>query len=493
MNISIWHILECLKDLAPEHRIDSGPLRISQLHLVSPGDPSPRSDRLAYLDIHPGFLEMARDPRASFRVTVSNGSDSVTVGDVRDPGALTNRLIALFTDMNDWENRLRHAAGRGDAQEIIDIATEQLRNPILLFDMEGNVLGMSASFLGDQRNPVWNQCRDSRKVPLDYSAIGASPADGQIVFWTREPQLLRLPDGSRAVGNYIFSDGRPIAGFSLREADRVVQPGDMLLVQVVQEILAGVLQRRDDVSPHRSLVSSLRDMLAGLSFQDDLLDMLRLPFPPPWQLLIVDSAGQKGAYTLYKQFLVPRLTNLFKACLPLEFEERVVALCSEADTDALTRLLCGNSSAGSFTVCVSLPFSDLHVLRARYAQTSFAFELAQGQAGTFLAERCMPRYLMSLNAVRSEQFEHPLLRQLRDYDARKKSELYETLYQYLLHDRSLQHGAQAMHVHKNTFTYRLDRIREMGGVDLDSPMDRLYLMMSYIADRPKHPLAPEEP
>ena len=84
MNISIWHILECLKDLAPEHRIDSGPLRISQLHLVSPGDPSPRSDRLAYLEIHPGFLEMARDPRASFRVTVSNGSDSVTVGDVRD-------------------------------------------------------------------------------------------------------------------------------------------------------------------------------------------------------------------------------------------------------------------------------------------------------------------------------------------------------------------------------------------------------------------------
>lgn len=105
----------------------------------------------------------------------------------------------------------------------------------------------------------------------------------------------------------------------------------------------------------------------------------------------------------------------------------------------------------------------------------------------------MPQYLMSLSAVRSEQFEHPLLKRLRECDARKNSDLYETLFQYLIHDRSLQHGARAMHVHKNTFAYRLDRIREMGGADLESPMDRLYLMMSYIADRPRDPLAPEEP
>ena len=165
--------------------------------------------------------------------------------------------------------------------------------------------------------------------------------------------------------------------------------------------------------------------------------------------------------------------------MTLEFDGHIVVLVSEDDVTPLLRLIEGDSAQPPFNVCVSLPFDDLRILKTRYDQAAFALSLNPSQAGVFRGEDTALQCLFASDFVRAQQLAHPLLQRLRAHDAQKNGELYETLRQYLIHERSLQHGANAMHVHKNTFSYRLERIRELSGVDLDDPMTRLYLLASY--------------
>jgi sugar diacid utilization regulator len=58
---------------------------------------------------------------------------------------------------------------------------------------------------------------------------------------------------------------------------------------------------------------------------------------------------------------------------------------------------------------------------------------------------------------------------LLDYDARRKAELVRTLTQYLEHGGNYDATAAELSVHKSTLKYRLQRIRELTGLELNDP------------------------
>ncbi len=58
---------------------------------------------------------------------------------------------------------------------------------------------------------------------------------------------------------------------------------------------------------------------------------------------------------------------------------------------------------------------------------------------------------------------------LLDYDARKHAELVHTLTQYLEHGGNYDSTAARLSVHKSTLKYRLQRIRELTGLELNDP------------------------
>ena len=97
----------------------------------------------------------------------------------------------------------------------------------------------------------------------------------------------------------------------------------------------------------------------------------------------------------------------------------------------------------------------------------------------------MLRYLLTMiqDHVRDEALIHPAFDRLKRYDAEKREELYETLYQYLLNERSIVQSAQALGIHKNSLLYRLQRMESIIDVDLEAPEKRTYLLLSYFMDK----------
>ncbi len=74
-----------------------------------------------------------------------------------------------------------------------------------------------------------------------------------------------------------------------------------------------------------------------------------------------------------------------------------------------------------------------------------------------------------------EDFYNSTLKPLSDYDEKKSTELVKTLETYFEHNGNLTRMSEQLYTHYNTVLYRINRIKEITGMNLDNPNDRLNL------------------
>ena len=77
-----------------------------------------------------------------------------------------------------------------------------------------------------------------------------------------------------------------------------------------------------------------------------------------------------------------------------------------------------------------------------------------------------------------EGFVRKWLGALADYDERKHTQLLRTLTQYLQHGGGYEATSRALSVHRSTLKYRLQRIRELTGLDLGDPETHFNLQLA---------------
>ena len=76
---------------------------------------------------------------------------------------------------------------------------------------------------------------------------------------------------------------------------------------------------------------------------------------------------------------------------------------------------------------------------------------------------------------------------LIEYDNTHHSSLIQTLAAYFVHHGNLSQTAEALYIHRNTLQYRMDRIAEISGFDLDNPETRLSVQLALKAYRLLYP------
>lgn len=72
---------------------------------------------------------------------------------------------------------------------------------------------------------------------------------------------------------------------------------------------------------------------------------------------------------------------------------------------------------------------------------------------------------------------------LIEYDRAQGTDLLDTLTAYFAHKGNISQTAEALFIHRNTLLYRMERIREISGLDLDNPETRLSLELALRAHR----------
>jgi len=85
-----------------------------------------------------------------------------------------------------------------------------------------------------------------------------------------------------------------------------------------------------------------------------------------------------------------------------------------------------------------------------------------------------------------KQMHDQMLQPLIDYDQKHHSDLERTLYYYLLYDGHQQVMARELYMHRNTINYRLLKIKELLGCDLESFEEKMPYMLAFYIKKMIH-------
>lgn len=472
MKISMWMIAEKLEKYQPKCAIVDGGAYMTGVRFIS-------SEADAGFDRQYLYLSLDNDIESAI---LCNGPDMMILQG-RDTNEIMNDLLGVFDFYNSWEKNLWEASARKSFQQIIDLGGEVLENPMMVADPESNVLAMSSAFLDDDINDYWVESRLTRRLPAAVLASPLYTADGKSAFWSDQPQIFIMPDGTKTIGTFLRANGELIAGMALWEYRRPISPSDVELIRVLYEVLISTIDAQKRAAPVRSSAAILTDLLEGVILDENLVSKLELNCKSPWRLTVITNPYRSE--TQYKRNLQRRFQDAEQENVSLILGNNVISLVSDGDSEMLLNCVLGKREKQYYQAVLSVPFEDLMFIRTRYQQALFALAKMAGKPGICMGERYALEYLLDQVAKQNQtqMLIHPALHQLKRLDSKRDGELYDTLYQYLLHERSVLKGAEALHIHKNSFLYRMQRIREITGVDLDDPMQRSYLLLSYFLEK----------
>lgn len=107
-------------------------------------------------------------------------------------------------------------------------------------------------------------------------------------------------------------------------------------------------------------------------------------------------------------------------------------------------------------------------------------DLPYGEVSPFYAVRVF------LQGSRGDAFQPESIKRLEERGLINKTELVETLYTHLDHPDDSAQAALALNVHRNTFLYRMERIREITGMAEFDGRKRVSIQLSFILkERPR--------
>jgi PucR family transcriptional regulator, purine catabolism regulatory protein len=382
---------------------------------------------------------------------------------------LTERRAELYRLGNDLSRRLSQAAmdPRG-IEGILDVAAELAGRSLVLQDAEGQVLTRG----GDETSDVatvdeLNLSRDA-SGPITISA-GAN----------RERLIVPMRGAS---GDAFLTASAPTG--MLTEVDRLV------LTQTAGTA-AIVLAQGNALGARNARQQAIRELLEGRLASDAAVSArargLGIDPSRPIRVGMISVHGDDQ----YRARITDQLLGGLRSAERAEIDDMTAFLVAEQDfsefDQRLNRMVARDLPAQPL-VTLSQPVSTVldapHGLRQ--AQYAHGLVLAGVVPGSVVRADSLDDigvfgllyHLWGNPAVK--MFHDDVLGPLVEYDERRGSDLIPTLRAYLSSGGSLAEAAAILGVHRNTLSYRINRIVELSGRNLNSAHDRLLLRVALL-------------
>jgi purine catabolism regulator len=129
---------------------------------------------------------------------------------------------------------------------------------------------------------------------------------------------------------------------------------------------------------------------------------------------------------------------------------------------------------------IGLPAGEISLWRDSFRQAGQALEMARrlgSREPQYYPDLSVYRLLLQLEHHPDlHTFRSEILGSLLSYEG--GGDLLKTLEAYFEHNGNLSQAAEALYIHRNTLTYRMERIAEISGLDLDHNETRLAVQLA---------------
>ena len=406
-----------------------------------------------------------------------------------DMSTVLNRILEIFEYYHTWEDEIQKASRRGcTLSELLDLAYPLISHPILILDNNEWMIACTS---------VLEQVDISENEDLsDLVRFRSSSTQKIAEFNQTYPEVFTRRDVYPVPGN-IFSTN---AGYSMNLFHGNQLSGFMLIDSLDVPITQGKLDIFYLLGIR--IQEMLNDPSSGLSIGTEETSFLRFLENPSaenkeelrhdlqvktWndtdekQLIFIrPSSGRSLSPNLnHALIMFNRLFGLQAA----EYRNGILLFLNRKILDerfgyepVIQRILQLSYCAG-----ISNSFQDLSDLPLMAQRALAALKAGDQSAGSinYFRDYYMNYFFSLISDSDKEILRHPLLDQLKRYDKRYGSSLYETLFRYLENERRIARTAAVMNLHRSTLLHRIERIEELAQGLLEHPETRMHILLSF--------------
>lgn len=415
-----------------------------------------------------------------------------------DPFVVYNKIQEIFLEdqkvvagMRQFLDALFHDDG---LQGILDVGYSVLGNPLFLADNSYKYLAVSSGAQAD--NPLMekeNALGHIEKEGIEF--IRRNKLDDQVRKSNR-PVYIQNPihnNKGMMIGMVKIHDIE-VAHIMMYEQNHLFADNDYELMQRLCRIISIEMQKTDFYKKNKGtmyayFIGDLLDNNSG-NIEQSRERLATLGYKLQNDLFILSISNKYNATSESRQeMIIADLQNRIPNSLYVIYQNNIIFLingCHAEDNHrfnnpSVEEYLKANGLIAGLSNC----FSNIQEIRKYYEQSLKAAQLGQkmdNEPGLYRYEAMTIFHLMEISESKDYNlldFCHPALLTLRAYDEEKKTDFFNTLYQYLNFSQNTQQTADYLHIHKNTLLYRIEKIKKITGNPLNHGDELIKLHFSF--------------
>ena len=367
-----------------------------------------------------------------------------------------------------------HLSHKG-LQHLVDVAASLFGNPIFMVDM-GMVVICKSSDMGKGFDDFSAENDFDRQMGLVNMAAQAGALEK--VYSRDQPIVGEFKGHPRYLAARV-RDGRQILGHVVvTEAKRSFDADDKELLPVVCQTLAYELRRTRYDSPLSDGCKQVLDRLIADELGDEgearrRMTSLGCELSETVRLLVLRQMDPEKAIS--QSYLSSQLDRAFPGSASTFREGECIQVIDGAIPLArVAERLRATAYLGGVVVGCSRPFKLVTLLGSAWRQADAAIRITgETESGAIIpydsvALQHLLEFATTPNAEKRSFFVSPELEVLDQLDSADGTNYVETLAAFLNCGRNVASAAKALHMHKNSMYYRIQRIEEIAGVDLSN-------------------------
>ena len=284
----------------------------------------------------------------------------------------------------------------------------------------------------------------------------------------------------------VYSGSRIYGHFAVMMFDQPLFPSDLECAGILKQALdyAMVPRNRSESDSSAGYLKHLLDRSANAELKLFASDALEKTVVKNYALMVTpigQSAGQH-AFAAMNTTRVPfqyygAVSAVCKECIVTLFGSVKEAEYNEWELSFFRKYADSLKLAGRSGL--SLPFESLMSLPDRFYEAYLAARSGRDQLTLFREAMPAPLFHGLCPRIDPDVFVHPALRAVQRYDDENGTLYCETLraYSFFMHDK--EKTSRALHIHRNTLLYRLNRMAELFGIAVEEPGTALWILNSF--------------
>ncbi|MDR3124152.1 MAG: helix-turn-helix domain-containing protein [Treponema sp.] len=412
-----------------------------------------------------------------------------------------NAVQNIYSRFDEWDADLQNILIRGSAvQAMLDCSDRIFNNPLILHDSYYKVIGFSKKY-ADAFPTLSFMPREQDAAHIDLSEYDIYSKQRAVLFPT-------TMTGVRSLYVNIFQQNRLQYRLLVLEYSRKFYPSDSsLLEHLAERIQPMIADVSEDAAERMRLSGVIRNILTGEYTEESYIKERfgKFNWLESHTYMCMKISLDSGRSVNFPETVIhDGIKDIVPGACLFEHEGAAAVFINLTDpaksAPAAMDIFDGFSGkkADRFSVALgtflidhglkagsSVQFSgrNFRDIKFYYKQAEIALELGSRNAPMahlYYFNDFAKRHVLeaSVKELPASMLCAPELMRLRDHDLRHKTELLLTASKYLQNHLSHTKTSIELKIHRSTLKYRLDRIRDIGGFNIEESENQWYLLLS---------------